>query len=64
MYDQYDFFDQKAHHFEQTCLTYVKGLTWACTDDRALPGTELFPLLCSIPGIGPVSALVWLDRSR
>jgi len=60
MYEQYDFFDQKAKYFEQACLTYVKGVTWSCADGRAITGTDLFPLLCSIPGIGPVSALVWL----
>ncbi len=25
-----------------------------------MAGTDLFPLLCSIPGIGPLTALVWL----
>ncbi len=60
LYKQYDDHKLKVKEYEQLALTKAKELDWIAEGGLLLPGEQLLKLLTTVPGIGTITALVWL----
>lgn len=49
---------QRAKEFTKHALKFVEDAVWP--GPRPLPGKELLELLQTVPGVGPVTALMWI----
>jgi len=59
MYIEYDAHDEKARNYQQQALEHAKRLTWE-TDSGYVPGDILIRNLLTVPGVGELTALIWL----
>lgn len=60
LYKQYDEHRQMAKHYEKLALAKAKAISWETEGGLLIPGDKLLKLLTTVPGIGIITALVWL----
>ncbi len=58
--EKYTRYSAEVTKYERLCLDEVRSLLWPCSGGELVPGSELLKLFQTVPGIGPLSALVWL----
>jgi len=59
MYSQYDSHDEKVKHYHKLAMESAKKINWE-TDSGYVKGDKLINNLLTVPGVGDVSALIWL----
>ncbi len=59
MYEEYDKYHNLAIKYFDDLVNMVKGMYWE-TEKETLCGDKMMQLLCTAPGIGPATAVLWL----
>lgn len=59
MYEEYDQYRDMSIRYFDNLVTMVKGMYWE-TESGTLCGDKMLELLCTAPGIGPSTAVLWL----
>jgi transposase len=59
MYAEYDVHDEKARYYQKLAVEHAKKLTWE-TDCGCVNGDIMLKNLMTVPGVGELTALVWL----
>lgn len=59
MYMEYDAHDEKAGHYQKLAMEYAKKTDWE-TGHGYVKGNALIKNLLTVPGVGELTALVWL----
>jgi hypothetical protein len=59
MYNEYDDHEEKAKNYQKLALEHAKKLHWE-TDGGYVKGDILLNNLMTVPGVGEMTALVWL----
>ena len=60
-YSQYDEYRQLTEEYDQRILNKIESMKWE-TADSLLSGKEMMKILCTAPGIGKQTAVIWLAR--
>lgn len=60
LFHQYDEHRKKVKDYEKLAISKANSISWLTDGDKYIPGDELITLLTSVPGVGTVTALVWL----
>lgn len=58
-YEQYDLFENKSNDYRNLILSTVSSMKWK-TKDSILDGKQMLAILTTAPGIGELTACVWL----
>lgn len=61
MYAEYDAYDKKALHYQKLAVRYAEKISWE-TDYGDVKGDTLIKNLLTVPGVGELTALVWLSE--
>ncbi len=59
MYDEYDYYSKAADNYMKTLINTVTEMNWE-TGDGVLRGDKMLEILCTAPGIGQTTAILWL----
>ncbi len=62
MYADYDLHREKMHEYSVQAVKRAKAMSWDIGQGRSVSGKELFAHFLTIPGIGEMTALVWLSQ--
>lgn len=62
MYEQYDEQTKKLQEITKLALSRAKEIDFTCKDGKTQTGKELIKNLCTVPGIGEQTALLWLTE--
>ncbi|WP_057977514.1 IS110 family transposase [Caloramator mitchellensis] len=60
LYKQYDEHVKKAKDYEKEAIKKAMSIEWVIENNSTILGKDLLPILTSVPGIGNVTALVWI----
>ena len=60
-YRQYDKYRELVHDYDKRIRSMVCSMNWE-TADSEIPGRQMLKILCSAPGIGEQTAILWLAK--
>lgn len=60
-YRQYDMYKELVTEYDHKILHKIRSMNWE-TDSGTIDGKTMMKLLCTAPGIGEQTAIVWLAR--
>ena len=62
MYDEYDVETKRMKELESTAIKLAKKCQWELKDGSYVEGKELIKNLITVPGIGEITAVIWLTQ--
>ena len=60
-YMQYDMYRELVHDYDKRIRSMVCSMNWE-TADSEIPGRQMLKILCTAPGIGEQTAILWLAK--
>jgi transposase len=60
-YRQYDKYRELVHDYDKRIRSMVCSMNWE-TADSQIPGRQMLKILCTAPGIGEQTAILWLSK--
>ena len=60
-YRQYDKYRELVHDYDKRIRSMVCSMNWE-TADSEIPGRQMLKILCTAPGIGEQTAILWLAK--